>query len=178
MPNETEEQYELGLQFETILEARKNLNVKRLHTQPHIVPETVGHHSAGVAILVMTIDPDCSAKLLKAAILHDMGEYHTGDIPATAKWYNRALASAEGIAADSYCKQYGLKCPELTDREYWLLKLCDGLDLLLKCREEVDIGNRSILVVLHNIRNFLHQHLMKRECPLATYILERRHVSE
>lgn len=159
-------------QFKTVLEARKNLNVKRFHTKPMLVGETVGHHSSGVAFLIMTIDPDCSAKLLKAAILHDMGEYMTGDIPAPGKRASKLLASAENIMASMYCKEHNLSLPQLNDREKWLLKLCDGLDLVFKCAEEISMGNLCATVIMTNIQGYLRMQLEGRQCELATYILE------
>ena len=59
--------------------------VLRYHTVQTLQRETVGHHSHGVACLVLLLDPQASARLLRAALLHDLAEQCTGDIPSAAK---------------------------------------------------------------------------------------------
>ena len=59
--------------------------VTRYHTVFTINKETVGHHSHGVAMMVLMIKPDASASLLKAALCHDLSEQVVGDIPSPAK---------------------------------------------------------------------------------------------
>lgn len=60
--------------------------VVRYHAVPTVKPQTISQHSWSVAILVMYItEMTCHANLLMEALLHDTGEYETGDIPYTLK---------------------------------------------------------------------------------------------
>lgn len=71
------------------------VNVKRWHTA-NIEPETVGHHSAVVAIMAshlldVTLGSEPShygftLAVLRTALAHDLGEYGVGDMPSPVKW--------------------------------------------------------------------------------------------
>lgn len=134
---------------ELITYARGGNAVKRFHTTNLLVPETVGHHSAGVAYLCYLINPGGAMprpELLLAALTHDHVEQHTGDIPAPAKWAHPALAHAlESAEKDYETHNWGL-----ASEEQRVLKQADMLDLVLKCQEEVMMYNfRSVEPILH-----------------------------
>ena len=75
------------------------VNVKRWHTA-NIEPETVGHHSAVVAIMAShLLDSTLGSEpsqygfklaVLRTALAHDLGEYGVGDIPSPVKWHTGA----------------------------------------------------------------------------------------
>jgi 5'-deoxynucleotidase YfbR-like HD superfamily hydrolase len=124
--------------------ARRGTQVRRYHTVNLIVPETVGHHSANVALLVTSLCPEASANLLKAALYHDLAEQVTGDIPATAKWRSKALKDASKDLEARVIKQV-----PLTHDERHILKQADMLDLCFKVLEELKMGNTTVLEIGH-----------------------------
>ena len=119
--------------------------VKRYHTVDILVPETVGHHSANVAMLCALVVGKPSANLLLAALTHDSVEQFTGDIPATAKWFSEALNSD----LKDMEKAHEFYKVELTPEEEVVLKQCDMLDLCFKCLEEARMGNREAVAILN-----------------------------
>jgi len=86
---------------------------------------------------------EIAPSLLKAALLHDVGEYYTGDIPSNVKWayedFNNMLAEIER----DYLFNNNIHFPELTFQEEFILKTADILDLCLKCKAEFRMGNEG-----------------------------------
>lgn len=120
--------------------------VSRYHTCDILKPESVGHHSHGVALLCMVIDPDCSFDLVKAALLHDMAEQRTGDIPSPAK---RELGIGGDLEAIEHriLEENGFAFPNLSDEDQLTLKLADVAHGALKCAREVNMGNSTMRIV-------------------------------
>jgi 5'-deoxynucleotidase YfbR-like HD superfamily hydrolase len=137
--------------FRNITYIRKGMNVQRFHTTNLIVGETVGHHSANVAMLCMQILPECRAELIAAALVHDLAEQYTGDVPAQAKWASAALKAALDGMEDEY-QRFSY---DLTPRELRVLKQADMLDLCFKCLDELYMGNRTVLPMLHRGIHYL-----------------------
>lgn len=125
-----------------ITKLRAGMAVKRFHTHTRLVDETVGHHSANVCAILIALDPNVSRELLLEAILHDVAEAHTGDVPAPAKWACPVLKAALDDAEDDYIMQSGIPRYYLTLEDTKLLKAADMLDLILSSTEEVNRGNK------------------------------------
>lgn len=142
---------------------RRGLRVIRFHTEPTLHPETVGHHSAGVAaILIFMHAPRYpSAEVLMAAITHDMPEYEMGDIPATAKWRYQVIADEVHRAETAFYLNYGIPDPNLLlcEDDIRMLKIADSVDLALRCMEEQDMGNKRALEIQWNVYNFLKEYI-------------------
>lgn len=139
--------------------------VKRYHTLNLIVPETVGHHSANVALLCVQLAGNKpSANLLMAALTHDLAEQYTGDVPATTKWNYPALKSMLDDIEDNY-----VPLPELTSKETRILKQADMLDLCFKMKEEMMMGNVAMADVMTRGINYL---LGNDPLPETLYILQ------
>ncbi len=136
---------------------RNGSRVKRFHTVDCHVPETVGHHSANVAILCTIISEGHFTKhLLLAALTHDATEQFTGDVPATVKWQFPELCDTMKkldliYARDSYSSF-------LSEYEKCVLKQADMLDLCLKALEEVNMGNKQFSIILQRGLNYLRSH--------------------
>jgi 5'-deoxynucleotidase YfbR-like HD superfamily hydrolase len=123
---------------------------------PLIVSETVGHHSAGVALIVSNLINPVSANLLQAALLHDLAEQFTGDVPATVKWQSIPLKHALDSLESLWHENYDLQLPELTEREQKVLKEADMLDLCFKMMEEMRMGNTNAKEVLYRGIDYLY----------------------
>lgn len=116
-----------------ILEAGE---VVRFHAVPAIDGQTVGHHSYGVAAILIAfgclLDPD-DRWLIAEAILHDTAELYTGDIPFTVKRDNDAIKAAMDRLEMQVCMADLFVSSRLTPRQHVLLKMADMLDGLRWC---------------------------------------------
>jgi putative hydrolase of HD superfamily len=126
--------------------------------------ESVAEHSFGVAVIAMVLADRARARgvevnverLLRMALLHDLTESRTGDLPSTIKGYfDKASIKAadESIAKEIFTELGDLSEPYL---ELWfdyehrvsiesrLVKAADKLDLLMQSREYEKGGARSL----------------------------------
>lgn len=110
--------------------------VTRYHAAPSVLPQTVGLHSFGVAVLVLYIRPTASREMLIEALLHDSAEYFTGDVPFTTKQANPAVKNLLEDLEKKHREEDLVGTPTaLTDTECALLKVCDTLDGLIWCHK-------------------------------------------
>jgi 5'-deoxynucleotidase YfbR-like HD superfamily hydrolase len=146
--------------------------VTRYHTVFTFNNETVGHHSHGVAMMVLMMKPDASASLLKAALYHDLAEQVVGDIPSPAK---RRFGLAERLdrLELAVIEEAGIENPALTDEEARILKLADIAQGALFCAREIQLGNvRLIPVFTRYIVYASEKNLEGREAHLFNAIRE------
>lgn len=127
---------------------------RRYHGFRMLMEDTVGHHSFNVACIIMKVRPDAPARLLRAALKHDMAEHKAGDIPAPTK---RAMPDYEGGPMNggfSFREVFGLyedrlmldanvEPEKLTAEETWVLKYADSLDGMRFCIQERLLGNKT-----------------------------------
>ena len=97
---------------------REGLNVLRYHTRTRIRPETNGHHSANVAALCLALEPECSKEVLVRAIMHDVPEAYTGDIPYPFKAESSKVKASLQQAEMVYIDQIGLPHPDITQSRH------------------------------------------------------------
>lgn len=126
--------------------------------------ESVADHSFGVAFIAMLLadqaqrqglEPNVE-KVLRMALLHDLTEARTGDLPNTIKRYfdKEALRSAEEEIADEMLsglaaigEEYLLLLQEYEERtslEARIVKAADKLDLLLQAHEYEKGGAQNL----------------------------------
>ncbi len=102
----------------------------RWHTNPWLsrTHDRVDGHSARVARIIFALHPKPSMVLIKAALIHDDGEFAVGDVKAPAKdadpVFAGLLADREAVAREGI---WGSDAP-LTDDEARWLKFADCLD--------------------------------------------------
>jgi len=126
--------------------------------------ESVAAHSFGVAVIAMLLADRARARgvevnverLLRMALLHDLTETRTGDLPSTIKRYfgKAAIKAAdEAIAKEIFTELGDLRESYLElffDYEHRLsiesrlVKAADKLDLLVQSREYEKGGARSL----------------------------------
>ena len=126
--------------------------------------ESVAAHSFGVAVIAMLLADRARARgievnverLLRMALLHDLTETRTGDLPSTIKRYfgkSAIRAADEAIAkevfnelgdlSESYLELF-FDYENRTSVESRLVKAADKLDLLVQSREYEKGGARSL----------------------------------
>lgn len=103
--------------------------VRRWHSHPDLAStnQTNAAHQWGVAIIAMHLFPD-DDDLLKAALLHDVGEVNLGDLSAPAKRSKPILAKAYKEAEDLNMATMDVPIPECSKNR---LDLCDMLEAFL-----------------------------------------------
>lgn len=152
--------------------------VLRYHTVSTLQRETVGHHSHGVACLVLLLEPQAGARLLRAALLHDLAEQYTGDIPSPAK---REYGIGEQVdqLERRLMAEAGIAYPQLDPADTRILKLADIAHGALFCVRELSLGNRRMSRVYDRYLAYAHQMLLAgREAELFQLIEEMRRECE
>jgi hypothetical protein len=102
--------------------------VKRWHTHSYTIrPQDVAQHSFGVATCISLLHPDPSARLLKAALHHDLPELKFGDMPRWAKRETPEITAMLARGEDALMDKYEFVNAITLDNEekQWL----DGADL-------------------------------------------------
>jgi putative hydrolase of HD superfamily len=130
-------------------------------------PESVAEHSFHVATLVWTLaveEPELDPhRALELALVHDMAEVRTGDLPMTATRYfgAKVKAVAERSALNELLAPLGARaerCAEEVEaratREARFVKACDKLQLLLKVTAYEHAGNGALDEFWRNEANF------------------------
>lgn len=146
----------MTISLQRMVQWRAGLHVRRYHIVPTIGEQTVGHHSAGVALIIMMCHPTPSAELLKAALSHDLPEGQIGDIPAQTRWADATLSHIwttieHGIAADLDLPWEAM----LTKSELVCLKIADCLELVWWAWEQTLMGNANYRRVAQRGDEFL-----------------------
>lgn len=105
----------------------------RWHTNPALCAsgDRVDAHSARVAVLILALFPDASANLMRAAILHDLGENWVGDMALPIKRRRPDFVAQLEAAEAEALAAMGLDMPDLSEIDASRLELCDKADSYL-----------------------------------------------
>jgi 5'-deoxynucleotidase YfbR-like HD superfamily hydrolase len=144
--------------------------VTRYHTVSTLMKETVGQHSHGVAMLCLILNPHVGVEVITAALLHDLSEHVTGDIPSPAK---RIYGIGDQISdlEHALVAASGLVMPTLNLAQKRLLKLADLAQGALFCARELSMGNSNMLKVLDRYLSYAEaMNLVGRERELFNTI--------
>ena len=120
------------------------LGIKRYHLKRTLRTQTVAEHSARIVAFIHMVHPNASGNLLRAAILHDVSEIVTGDVPSPVKWNNPVLAAELNRVSGEYEIAHGLRMT-LFGREARLLKWADYAEGVQFCTDELRMGNENML---------------------------------
>lgn len=163
----------------------KLANVRRWsHAYCH-KEESVLEHTAVVAIIALGIGAEVGADigpLLERALLHDMEEVITGDIPNPTKYHNpkitEQIKNFEEVAALEVATEffdtwaYGCWASSKDKSlEGEIIKIADVAAVVYKIRQETALGNQSFKAFEENVWNALLQikQNLKNEC-LIPYV--------
>jgi len=162
-------------------------NIYRWGLMRNVRRENLSEHSLEVAQIAHALaiinrvrfggnaDPNYIAV---AAMYHDTSEILTGDMPTPVKYYNDEIKSAYKQIEAASQKQLTEMLPndfkqsfhdiynpdELSER---LIKAADKLSALIKCMEELNMGNREFETAKNTISNSLSD----MHCPEAEVFL-------
>jgi 5'-deoxynucleotidase YfbR-like HD superfamily hydrolase len=121
--------------------------IKRWHVAHTIKEQDLAAHSWGVAMICAHIEPK-NYKLMMAALVHDLSESETGDIPYQVKKIHVKLAKEAKEVEGLFNRYHGLEF-NLTEYEEHCLKWADMFELYLFTLREMGMGNQYMLQV-HN----------------------------
>lgn len=137
--------------FDRLYWMRHGCGVQRFHHEKFVGErQNVGHHSAGVALLLLeALGDKCSRNLLIAALQHDLAEGFTGDTPAPTKW---ALGSEIFDAYEERIrKELGIVALDLTEEERAWLHAADFLECCWTVWDQQRLGNTDIDRVMRKL---------------------------
>jgi 5'-deoxynucleotidase YfbR-like HD superfamily hydrolase len=117
-----------------LISAYRSLDVKRYHTQGDVPGQSLADHSGRVALLIMMIWPEARPQVTQYALVHDIGEKSTGDMPYTTKLVMppAAMDAVDTLEAEFVHDFLGIHI-EITEDEKMMVKVCDYLELMLYC---------------------------------------------
>jgi 5'-deoxynucleotidase YfbR-like HD superfamily hydrolase len=133
--------------------------VRRFHTIDTIKDNSVAEHSYHVALLcwLLTIGQP-STDLLLAALMHDIPEFVTGDIPANTKRDLGLCEKCEELEAGILRSMLeGLEHYRLTGPERRVLQLADCMAGMLQCVRERMLGNRNVEGAYNNWTEYVRE---------------------
>lgn len=149
--------------------------------------ESVLEHTAVVAIMALSIGQAEGADmgvLLERALLHDMEETITGDIPTPTKYHNpritKEIQAFEAIAASEVADMYfgdWAKYLWSTAKDKTLegeiIRICDAGAVVYKIEQEMALGNKAFGQYSENVWNALLniKNGLANDC-LVTYVHE------
>jgi 5'-deoxynucleotidase YfbR-like HD superfamily hydrolase len=108
---------------------------------------SVAEHSWNVANLAAALfEKELTTNLLLACLWHDIPERWCGDIPSPAKyWLNPTLGQEAKKSEKMVAGVLNIAEPfVLQGRAKAILAYCDLLELVLWCKEELDLGNSHV----------------------------------
>ena len=149
---------------------RRCSNVRRCHTFPHHGEYTVGKHSYDAVMLLLTLNPHASAELIKAVLMHDLGEFWVGDMPCTAHWKNKELGVAYRAAERAALDEARIKIPDLNLSEQAWLAAVDKLELLYWTMEQIDLGNEYARVVFQRLVDYFKENINSLPEPIVFHM--------
>jgi len=137
--------------------------VQRWGIVPKIRPQSVAEHSYYVALYTMRICdilkvlPEIKVQAVSYALVHDMAEAFTADIPSPLK---KRLSDYEG--AEKAVKKWMLGDTSNPDAMVKsIVKIADLLDAVVWLTEEESMGNGRLKKLRRQINGFLEQELDK-----------------
>lgn len=145
-----------------IFRIRRLRNVKRFNTIPIMSSQNIADHSYFTAIIAMDLARKIQTetgyalnleRLLQKALLHDVEEAFTGDIPHPIKRMTEYTKSFfEDLALlvrNRFLPEWIREIASLskTGQEGHIVKLADYIELYIYCVEERLLGNRSYQLV-------------------------------
>ena len=141
--------------------------IKRWSLMHNLSDETLSEHSMETAFIAHALavienrrfGKNFNAeKVCVAALFHDTQEILTGDLPTPIKYFDNDIKNSykkiELIAEDRLIKMLPEDLREdfreihsgQTDDEKRLVKAADKISALIKCEEEISLGNREFLI--------------------------------
>ena len=145
--------------YTRIQKAREAGAVTRYHTARLIRGEDVAQHTFNMLNLALILTNGSVSPALFCAILaHDMGERVVGDLPSPVKnsLGPEVMTFIHDLEDSAVREVHPTLLPiALRKGELNLLTLCDNLDGLLKCMEEIRMGNSLVIPIATRYHTYI-----------------------
>ena len=132
------------MKLDEVLEAGR---VMRYHAAPIDKKQSVGEHSWGVAVCILELWPHCSKDLLIHAVMHDVAEVHTGDVPSPVKQANKVVKQTFDDLEDDALEILEVDLPDLNGCDRRRLKIADCLEGMKYCERRILAGDNAAIPV-------------------------------
>jgi len=136
-------------EFKRLWLMRRGGQVLRFHTEPFFRRQTVAEHTFGALLILYEIADNVTPNLVRALLLHDLGEQYTGDLPAPAGWRNPQVRQSLDQDERQFLQQFGTVT--ITDEERRLLEAADALDLCFTVLENLAEGRLDALSMVERL---------------------------
>jgi len=161
---------------------------RRYHGWRILLEDQVGSHERNVAKLLVLLWPDAPKEAILYALGHDDAEWIVGDMPAPAKRRlpNYTLVGRDGVVygtesfreafgkmEDKVLAEVGLSLPDVPVEWLHRIKLCDSLDGMLYCLQELSMGNRQIITCFDAFASYVSDLLIKESHSPAIEVYNR-----
>ena len=164
--------------------------IKRWSLMRSVREENIMEHTEQVAVIAHALalignrffgkNTDAKEAALYA-LYHETGEVITGDLPTPIKYFNEDIRTAyKDLETKAGAKLLAMLPPELAEEyekyvlpdtekyEYKLAKAADKISALIKCTEELNMGNREFAVAEKAQR----EAIQRLGCPEADIFME------
>lgn len=145
--------------------------VKRFHTWPIVGQQTVAEHSWGVLAVIDWLYEDASAKLLRAAIHHDVSEFWTGDVPFQVKRLKPEIKTALIDMEEHHCAALNIIDMDLDEEDRRRLKVADYVECMFFCIAQKNLGNQRMNLVMDNLTKALYSIINAEEREVVNSII-------
>ena len=157
-------------------------DLKRYNNMPRIKSESLAEHQYYCGLILMLLKDDIInveyadfCMLLQYVLIHDIGELYTGDIPHNVKQDYPELKSLLEKIEIEHANQTGftdvLNYVNKKDYLFKLFKLCDTIQVIQYCKNEINLGNtitnisriynHTLKIVESQINDLKNQHYLK-----------------
>lgn len=158
--------------------------------------ESLSEHSLETAIIAHALamlhnarfcggEPISAERVVTLALLHDIPEVLTGDLPTPVKYHSPQMRAVYHEVEDSACSSLlnllpedlkasyaPLLSPDSSEAELWrYVKAADKLSALIKCIEERKAGNCEFISAESSLRSICeNMHMPEVNCFLAEFL--------
>lgn len=144
--------------------------VNRIHTEPGLHQENLAEHSHGVAMCLILLHPDPHGPLLKAALLHDLGEYKTGDLPSPTKKATPEVSDWCDKVQEEFLSSLGIRYPELHEQDKLALHIADKFDFAMWSYYEWLRGSKLTKVYVERTQQVIYDLEDRCQGPTRTLV--------
>jgi len=141
--------------MQNLIEILNAGDVLRYHAAGFRNQQTLAQHQWEVATILPHIYENCSLELLKWALIHDVGEAFTGDIPAPVKKRVPELKVILDKLEKEHLESLGVIVYNVSAEEKLALKWADYLSGMYWCRKCLRQGDRAAFAPFTRFAKYL-----------------------